>query len=108
VILGPLYHWSPVERRESIKANGLRPGSPAMVASVELEHVCLGFDPASTWAISGAMDFAEADDWDLWLVHLGEHDSVSVRSEFGPRLQEVKVRNVIPPDRLWYVGQRRR
>lgn len=108
MILGQLYHWSPTERRASIQERGLIPGSPSMVASTEQAHVCLGFDPRSAWAISGAMDFVEPDDWDLWLVHLGEHDSVAIRAEFGPRLQEVLVRNAIPAERLWFVGSRRR
>jgi hypothetical protein len=34
VILGPLYHWSPADRYESILAHGLFPGSRATVASV--------------------------------------------------------------------------
>lgn len=107
MILGPLYHWSPAARHDDIHRDGIKPGAPSTVASVPLPYVCLGFDPASAWAISGAMEWvSEVDKWDLWLVRLGDGDSVQVRPDFGPRLQEVKVHNPIPADRLWWVGRR--
>lgn len=49
---------------------------------------------------------SEVDCWDLWQVRLEDTDSVSIRPEFGPVVQEIKVYNAIPADRLWHVGER--
>lgn len=107
MLLTPLYHWAPATRYESIREHGLRPGQPPTVASGQLTYLCLGPDPKLAWAISGAMDFVnEIEHWDLWQVHLVSGDELHVRSEFGPVIQEVKLRGCIPPDRLWWIGRR--
>lgn len=107
--LPPLYHWSPADRYGSIRERGLVAGSKATVASAELPMVCAGTDPRSAWSLSAAMDWAsEIDEWDLWLIHLGQHDEARVRTDYGPRIIEVKIHNTIPPERLWYVGRRDR
>lgn len=106
--LGSLYHWSPLERRPDILRNGLVPGSPSSVATMELGYVCLGTSPRGAWMLSGDLEWAEnEEDWDLWQVMLADMDEVRVRPDFGPRIQEVKVHNVIPPDRVWWVGARK-
>lgn len=107
MLLAALYHWAPSERYDSIRARGLVAGSLPAVASVALHTVCLGPDPQQAWALSGAMEWlADVDEWDLWQVVLGPNDEVMIRAEFGPQIYEVKVRNSIPPDRLWFVGRR--
>lgn len=70
--------------------------------------ICLGFTPSAAWGLSGAIDRFNTEDfeWDLWQVNLGEHDEVHIRSEFGDVLQEVRVHNPIPADRIWWVGTR--
>lgn len=109
MLLPRLFHWSPVDRRDEIRANGLQPFSAPTVCSGDLRspYVCLGFSPAGAWMLSG--DFIQEsaiDAWDLWEVTLAEHDQVHVRPTFGPRLEEVKVYGVIPPDRVWFAGSR--
>lgn len=105
--LGALYHWSPADRFEEIWRSGLRPHAGPTVASGSLCYVCLSPDPSTAWSLSGAMDWvSDVDEWDLWLVRLGEGDHVCVRGEFGPRIEEVKVYGHLPADRLWWVGRR--
>jgi len=104
--LGPLYHWVPADRAEAIALEGLRPGQPSTVASEPLPHICLGLDPQSAWAISGAVGWHDVAVWDLWLVRLADDDPVTVRPEFGPRIREVTVAGLIPPERVWRVGRR--
>lgn len=103
----PLYHWSPADRYESIRRDGLRPNSRPTVASSELHYICLGADPQTAWSISGATEWcSEIEKWDLWIVHIGPHDDVYVRPMYGPKIEEVKIRGMIPPDRMWWVGRR--
>ncbi len=106
--LTPLYHWSPAERYEAIRRDGLRPGQPPTVASGQLTYLCLGTDPRLAWAISGAMDHAQeiAEHWDLWQIHMVDGDELWVRPDFGPVIQEVKLRGCVPPDRMWWIGRR--
>jgi len=107
VILPPLYHWSPADRLNSIRLEGLRTGRPATTSSGGLEYISLSPDPARAWQLSGAMEWtSEIDEWDLWQVRIAEGDSIQVRSEFGPEVMEIKVRNSIPAERCWYVGRR--
>lgn len=103
--LGPLYHWSPTDRRPAILAEGLVPGKPCTVATTELGYVCLGFSASGAWALS-ADTVEHVDLWDLWQVQLSDDDSVTVRPEFGSLMCEVMVRNRIPAARLWLAGTR--
>lgn len=105
--LGPLYHWSPGDRREAVLRGGLQPRSASHTASGSLAYICLSPSPQAAWTLSGDMDWMEDfDDWDLWQVRLVRGDEVRIRSDFGPIVVEVKVHNVVPPDRVWWVGRR--
>lgn len=106
---GPLYHWSPVERSELIRREGLQPGSEPVTSSARMPYVCLGTDPAQAWALSGAMDWVanEIEEWDLWLVRLVAGDDVRPVAAYAPEIKEVRVHGVIGPDRLWHVGRRK-
>jgi len=108
VILSSLYHWSPTERRTAIRSEGLKPYQAPTVCTGEHVscYLSLSPDPAVGWKLSGAMDWHECEEWDLWLVTLAEQDDVHIRPEFGPVIQEIKVYNPVPADRLWFVGQR--
>jgi hypothetical protein len=107
VRLDVLYHWSPVERRADVAAQGLRPGCAPNVAGYPLGYVCLGSTPSSAWALSGAMEWtSEIDEWDLWQVRLVDGDDIRVRPDFLPAIREVKVYGPIPADRVWHVGTR--
>lgn len=120
--LGPLYHWSPVERRASIRKRGLKPRTPTLVAMhpvpVNLGHietddelcshlaVCLGTSPATAWALSGVWSAERGSTWDLWEVVLDGTDEAHVRCEMGGELAEVRVLGPIPRGRIWHVGSR--
>jgi hypothetical protein len=117
VKLDSVYHWSPTDRRDSIRANGLNPYSPPCVGGIPQDEwanhdarvICFGTCPRSAWNLSGAMDYESLTEfcgWDLWQAELGEHDTVQTRTETGPDIWEVRVFNTIPPDRLWLVGER--
>lgn len=108
-MLGRMYHWSPHERYKEISTQGLVPLSRSTIASGELPYVCVAPSAKGAWAYSGDMGWAEdIDRWDLWSVELSDKDECRVRTDWGPKIIEVKVYNPIPPDRLWWVGVRYR
>jgi hypothetical protein len=107
--LGALYHWSPTTRRDRITTEGLRPGQPPTQGECPLHAVCLAPTPALAWVLSEPGDrlrIGAGFVWDLWMVRLQPTDDVEITTMRGPRIEEVRVRNPIPPDRLWYVGTR--
>lgn len=112
MILPALYHWSPTSRREAILRDGLRMDADATVCSGDpIGHpfrcICLSPSPSAAWSLSGAMEWCqEIEAWDLWQVRLADGDEVHIRPDFGPVIQEIKVRTPIPADRLWWVGER--
>ncbi len=110
VILPALYHWSPKERRTEIEAHGLHPRKAATTHSdpdLLSPYLCFSPTPSAAWSLSGAMEWtSEVDGWDLWQVRIAEGDSICIRPDFGPVIQEIKVYNAILPDRLWHVGER--
>jgi hypothetical protein len=107
MILSPLYHYSPAERYGLIRAQGLRPGQQPTVSSCAQQHVCMSPDPRLAWKISGAMSWvSDIEQWDLWQVWLIDSDEVHVREEYGPVINEVMVRSIIPPSRIWWIGRR--
>lgn len=106
-VLGALYHWAPADRREDIFHHGLHPFSPPALTSSTIGYVCLGTTPSAAWGLSGDMEWVqEIEDWDLWQVRLADGDHVTIRSEWGPVLKEIRVFNVLAADRVWWVGQR--
>jgi hypothetical protein len=59
------------------------------------------------WGLSGAFGpQTEIERWDLWQVYLPERAEVHVRPTWGDKIEEVKVYTVIPPDHLWFCGER--
>jgi hypothetical protein len=117
VILPALYHWSPKERRETIRLHGLQPYQPPAV-STESEFnedwahgfgcICFGTDAAKAWAYSGDLQHVgDVEEWDLWqLKGVVEGDEVRIRAEFGPEIKEVRLFNPVAADRLFWVGER--
>jgi len=107
LLLPALYHWSPVDRFEQIRREGLRPHAQPAVASISLCYVCLSPTPSAAWGLSGDMPYmSEVDEWDLWQVRLAKGDEVHIRPNFGPEIEEIKVHGPIPPDRVWWVARR--
>lgn len=106
-IIGSLYHWSPSDRRESILKEGLQILTTPTFSTQKYPYVCLGTSPSAAWGLSGGYDpTCEILDWDLYQVTLEETDEVHILPLFGYKVQEVRVRNPIPPQRVWYVGSR--
>lgn len=108
-VFGALYHWSPVERRQQILQEGLKVYSEPVTHTGSLcyPYVCFGVTPSAAWGLSG--DIFEDEEyaaWDLWQYRVRESDSVRVRPDFGPRLQEVRIQNSIPAGELWWVATR--
>lgn len=110
VPLPVLYHWSPSERRELIREEGLRPYRAARDREEKLRppYVCLDTSPSSGWNLSGALEDEEPEIeiWDLWQVRLSDDDKIRIRADLGACIREIKVYTPIPPDRVWFVGTR--
>jgi hypothetical protein len=114
MLLGPLYHWSPADRREQILRDGLQPYAPPAVSgggemsTIAWPYLCFGLTAKGAWRYSGDMgyDHLSETEWDLWQVALADTDEVHIRAEFGPRVKEVRVHNAIPADRVWWVARR--
>ena len=109
MILPPLYHWSPSDRREALREQGMRPYADPCVQDGEhrFAYICLATDPQMAWMLSGDLSWTkEVELWDLWQVRLASGDEVHYRSDFGPELHEVRVFTPLPPDRIWLVGTR--
>lgn len=107
VHLGTLYHWSPKENRESILKRGLEIMSHPTCHGQKFNYLCFGTSPSAAWGLSGDFyDIEEFETWDLWQVQLGKDDSVHMVPTWGPFAQEIRTHNSIPPDRVWWVGER--
>lgn len=107
--LGPLYHWSPVERRKAIRVEGLRPYSEPTVSTGPERYpsISLSPTPSMAWGLSGDMGWAtEIEDWDLWQVNLPDGAETHIRPFWGDKIEEIKVHTPIPANHLWHVGTR--
>jgi hypothetical protein len=115
--LGPLYHWSPRERLNSIKKLGLVPGrrniqgptllnfkDPSM-GEFRQDSVCFSLDPVTAWRYSHGA-WGSVGTFDLWLVWIESTDEVHVLPNWGGRISEIRVKNRIPKSRLFWVGER--
>src|SRR4051794_28120131 len=109
VTLGSVFHWSPAARRDAILREGLRVfSSPVTHSGVEsYPYLCFSPTPSGAWSLSGDMEWtSDHEEWDLWQVRLSDDDEVHIRAEYGPHICEIRTRNSIPADRVWYVGTR--
>lgn len=109
IVVPPLYHWSPADRRELIRRDGLIPPTcgdhELTTCSERLDYVCLGTDPYRAWTISGGMNWTPPGLWDLWQIRLENERSVTLRLEDG-EVWEWKVRQPIAPGQLWLIATR--
>lgn len=112
-MLPALYHWSPRDRRASIRHSGLVPGKRPTIGTIRTvtdgrHMICLAPDPAAAWSLSGAARWARelCVTWDLWQAHLVDTDEVHVLPHYGPRIVEVRVANRIPKRRLVWLAER--
>lgn len=123
LVLPPLYHWAPSERRAGIIRRGLLPRTPTGVTigptfartnrgprpydpDGTTVAVCLGTSPSHAWSLSGALCAERGAVWDLWQVTLDDGDEVHPLPFWGYRLDEVRVANRIPKRRVWWVAER--
>lgn len=108
----PLFHWSARERRDTILREGLQIYSELVTHSdpgLSHPYICFGTTPSNAWSLSGDVEWTgEVEVWDLWQHWISEGDRVHVLATFGDVIQEVRIANTIPPDKLWYVGTRDR
>lgn len=110
--VGPLFHWSPRERRPGILRRGLLPQQRPTCTRNELDSgfrqqaVCLSSDPRTAWSLSGAIFAKAGQTWDLWSVRLAPDDALHTVPSWGDRINEFRVANRIPKSRLWWVAER--
>jgi hypothetical protein len=123
--LGPLYHWSPRNRLNGIKRQGLMPGKRNIGGPVyhgkhddpnlnnadlgtgeyRQESISFSLDPVTAWSYSHEV-FQSKGTFDLWLVHLIDSDEVHILPSWGGNLVEIRVTNRIRKARLHWVGER--
>jgi len=106
MILHPLFHWSPTERRPQIQRRGLVLRSRPVAHTFRADYLCFSTSPSQAWALSAGVFGERGQEWDCWQMSLDRLDEVEVREFFGNRVEEVRVRNPIPKSRLWFVGSR--
>lgn len=113
--LDPLYHWAPSERRRGILTGGLVPYAVPCVHAADEDgerlafpYICLSPTPSRAWGLSGAVPWVEDEfaGWDLWQVRLGKRAEVHALPNWGPEVEEVRVRTAIGADCVWYVATR--
>lgn len=100
----PLYHWSPSFNRADILAYGLTPTTPHRNGTLT---VCLGTDPLSAWALSGALRTGDPDrerhlSWDLFQVQVG--DTPVFRRKHWGRWVEYRIPRTIRPVGITHVA----
>lgn len=117
--MGPLYHWSPRDRREDIEASGLLPGQVAPTGPVyhgtsgedegmgefRQPGICASEDPVTAWNYSNGV-WGLGGTWDLWMFDLDRYDEVHVVPFWGTQPNELRVHNPIHHMRLTWVGER--
>lgn len=106
MLLHPLYHWSPVERRAAIARRGLRVSSRPTCDSIRWDRICASLSPSHAWAHSAGIVGERGSEWDLWLIQLDHSDEVHVQPLYGNLIGEIRIHNSIPKSRLWRVGSR--
>lgn len=119
--LGPLYHWSPRERRKSINHDGLVPGKRGIngpwyplgpdgqeddtLPEWRQPSISASLDPVTAWSYSHGA-WRSTGTFDLWLFQLKPTDEVHVLPFWGGRLVELRIHNRIYKARLKWVGER--
>ncbi len=101
----PLYHWSPVSRRESILRYGLKPGSLSRCGQWKPPYVCFSDSPSLAWSLSGALADG-TDAWDLWMMWSSVPTKLKRRRDGGKRVIEYRVFERVYKRDLWRVGSR--
>lgn len=112
--LGPLYHWSPRDRHNSIIRLGLVPGKKKHPYVNEVtgkdevyiqDSVSFSPDPATAWNYSHGC-WKSVGEFDLWQTFLIPTDEVHILPIWGSTVTEIRVKNRIAKSRLIWIGER--
>jgi len=104
-MIGHLYHWSPRERCQAIKTEGLKSRQPSVRGHAKQGSISFSLDPATAWEYShGAWQSHGV--FDLWMVRLEKSDDVRILPMWGAEIIEIRVHNNIAATRLNWVGER--
>lgn len=106
MILHPLFHWSPADRRTRIQRRGLLLNARPVAHTFRMGYVCTSSSPSLAWSLSARVFGERGQEWDCWQVSLDPTDEVHVREFFGNRIEEIRIYNSVPKSRLWLVGSR--
>ena len=106
MILHPLFHWSPTERRAAINRRGLRLRQRPVVHTFRMDYLCASTSPSQAWMLSAGAFGERGQDWDCWQLTLDHADEVHIREFWGNRIEEVRIYNPVPKSRLWLIGNR--
>lgn len=106
MVLHPLFHWSPADRRPGIVRRGLRISSRPTCDSIPWSRICASLSPSHAWVHSAAIVGERGSEWDLWMIQLAPSDEVHVQPMYGNVIGEIRIHNDIPKSRLWHVGTR--
>lgn len=106
--LGAMYHWSPKRHRRSILRDGLKVMSESERGIPEFPWICLAPTPSAAWGyLPASMTSEDNLPLDLWMVRLGDYTRTQIITTDGPNICEVRAFQSIPPDRIWWVAERR-
>lgn len=110
VDLGWLYHWSPKDNREAILQEGLTVLSEnGDDEDWRAPYICLGTTPSSAWGLlppRWPTGSTPTETMDLWQVRVQEGDQITIRGDHAPMIREVRAHHSLPPDRVWWAGER--
>lgn len=103
----PLYHWSPRNRRESIKRLGLMPGKLSKDGNFRPSYICFAASPSLAWGLSGQHSEIKGE-WDLWMVWSTSPSQYRTHSVCNkPRCcLEYRIFERVYKRNVWYVGTR--
>jgi hypothetical protein len=104
-----LYHWSPRSRRSAILLEGLKCGAPPTFCTRKTGYLCFSLNPHTAWELSAGTSGAALlpQEWDLWQATLSDTDQVAIYPCWGGNIQEVRLNNNVPSDRLFLAGTKR-
>lgn len=103
--LGAMYHWSPKENRRDILRNGLQVMEDSG-RGCAFPWICLAPTPAAAWGYLPQGLRRSEHGLDLWQVRPAEFTRAQIVMTEGPDIHEVWFFETIPPDRIWWVGER--
>ena len=101
-----LFHWSPRDRRDAIKEQGLRTKQASVDGLWRPPFTCWSDSPSLAWALSGAIhpEIPEGDRWLSWSSRVRKLEMIPF-DDGQPR--EYRVYHNLAPSKFWYVATRK-